>query len=134
MNLHPIDIAIFLGFIIVMPGMIAFNLFSNEMRAEADKTNARVLACFAEVKSDPDRQTILFEGDEPWKQANAALAREIAAFNERVRAHAARSGEKVSEAQLIGYRYDTALGFLLSRVLPEDTGWQGFVLAPQSCC
>jgi SSS family solute:Na+ symporter len=116
-------------FIIVMPGMIAFNLFSSDMHAAANKDNERVLALYAQAKSAPEAEPVIFVGDSPWKQANPALASELAAFNEAVRAHAAKTGEKVTEEKLIGYKYDTAFGFLLSRVLPEGTGWQGFVLA-----
>jgi SSS family solute:Na+ symporter len=116
-------------FIIVMPGMIAFNLFSNDMRAEADKGNARGLGLYAEAKSVSGGNATIFVGDEPWKQANPALAAELAVFNQAVQARAAKTGERVTEEKLIGYKYDTAFGFLLSRVLPEGTGWQGFVLA-----
>jgi SSS family solute:Na+ symporter len=114
-------------FIIVMPGMIAFNLFSKDMRAEADKGNARALQLFAEAKAAPAGKPIVFVADEDWKQMNPALATEIAAHNEAVRQRA--NGASVTEEHLIGYKYDTAFGFLLSRVLPEGTGWQGFVLA-----
>lgn len=116
-------------FIIVMPGMIAFNLFSNDMRAEADKGNARGLGLYAEAKSVSGGKATIFVGDEPWKQANLALAAELAVFNQAVQSRAAKTGERVTEEKLIGYKYDTAFGFLLSRVLPEGTGWQGFVLA-----
>jgi SSS family solute:Na+ symporter len=116
-------------FIIVMPGMIAFNLFSNDMRAEADKGNARGLGLYAEAKSVSGGKATIFVGDEPWKQANPALAAELAVFNQAVQSRAAKTGERVTEEKLIGYKYDTAFGFLLSRVLPEGTGWQGFVLA-----
>jgi SSS family solute:Na+ symporter len=116
-------------FIIVMPGMIAFNLFSKDMKAEADKGNARVLALYDQAKAAPETKPVIFVGDPPWQQTNPSLAAEIAAFNERVQARAAQTGGKVSEEKLIGYKYDTAFGFLLSRVLPEGTGWQGFVLA-----
>mgnify|MGYP001210848306 CR=1 FL=1 len=116
-------------FIIVMPGMMAFNLFSKEMRAEADKGNARVLQLHADAKSAPDGKPVVFIADEAWSQLNPALAFEIAAHNDAVRKRAAATGAPTTEEHLIGYKYDTAFGFLLSRVLPEGTGWQGFVLA-----
>ena len=116
-------------FIVVMPGMIAFNLFSGDMRVEADKGNARVLALYAEAKRAPERQAIVFAADEPWKEMNPALAAEVEAFNQAVRRGAAATGAAIAEEKLIGYKYDTAFGFLLSRVLPEGSGWQGFVLA-----
>lgn len=114
-------------FIIVMPGMIAFNLFSKDMRAEADKGNARALQLYAESKASPAGKPTVFVADEAWRQMNPTLATEIAAHNEGVRQRAA--GGSIAEEHLVGYKYDTAFGFLLSRVLPEGTGWQGFVLA-----
>jgi solute:Na+ symporter, SSS family len=116
-------------FIIVMPGMIAFNLFSGDMRKEAEKDNARVLAILGEAKSSPQSQAVLFSFDEPWQKANPQLAAEITDFNANTRSRAAATGVKPAEEKLIGYKYDTAFGFLISRVLPEGTGWQGFVLA-----
>jgi len=116
-------------FIIVMPGMIAFNLFSKDMKAEADKGNERALQLYAEVKAASAGKVTIFIADEPWKQMHPDTASEIAAFNEGVRTRAAGAGVAVTEEKLIGYKYDTAFGFLLSRVLPEGTGWQGFVLA-----
>lgn len=116
-------------FIIVMPGMIAFNLFSTDMRAKADADNARILSRYAQAKSDPAAKPTLFLADDAWRQANPELAAEMAGFNQAARARAALDGLKVSQEKLIGYKYDTAFGLLISRVLPEGTGWQGFVLA-----
>ena len=116
-------------FIIVMPGMIAFNLFSGDMRAEADRDNARVLERYAEAKRAPNAPPVVFVGDEAWNQAHRELAAELQTFNAGVRDRAVAAGQKISEERLIGYKYDTAFGLLLSRVLPAGTGWQGFVLA-----
>jgi solute:Na+ symporter, SSS family len=116
-------------FIIVMPGMIAFNLFSQDMRAAADAGNDRVMQLYAEAQAAPKTKTIVFMADEPWQQMNPALAAEIAAHNDTVRQQADATGVSVTVAPLIGYKYDTAFGLLLSRVLPEGSGWRGFVLA-----
>lgn len=116
-------------FIIVMPGMIAFNLFSADMRAEADKDNARVLRLYAESKAAAGPPAVVFTADESWARMNPALAAEIEGHNETVRARAAARRGALSEEKLVGYKFDTAFGFLLSRVLPEGAGWQGFVLA-----
>lgn len=116
-------------FVIVMPGMIAFNLFSGEMKAEADKQNARVLALLEEAKANPAGKFIVFVGDEAWRKTNPQLAVEVDAINETVKSQVARTGAKPQEEKLIGYKYDTAFGFLISRVLSAGSGWQGFVLA-----
>lgn len=115
-------------FIIVMPGMIAFNLFSSDMRAKADADNARVLAIYEQAKAG-DGKPAVFLADTDWREANPARAQELDAFNQAVRGRAAASGESLGAHRLIGYKFDTAFGLLISRVLPEGSGWQGFVLA-----
>jgi SSS family solute:Na+ symporter len=116
-------------FIIVVPGMIAFNLFSSDMRAEADKSNAQVLERYAQAKASLSSNVFLISPDKEWKAMNPQLASEIAAFNEQAKRRASGADGSLAEERLVGYRYDTALGLLLSRVLPEGSGWQGFVLA-----
>jgi solute:Na+ symporter, SSS family len=116
-------------FIIVMPGMIAFNLFSKEMRAEADQGNARVLDLYREAKANPTNARVVFDPDTAWRKANPQVAAELDDFNAQVRERAANGGHKVSGEVLVGYKYDTAFGFLVSKLLPEGSGWQGFVLA-----
>ena len=116
-------------FIIVMPGMMAFNLFSKDMRAEADKANAPVLEKFAATSRQNPPPLVVFTADESWRAGHPELAGRIDRHNEAVRALASGSGGPVAQEKLIGYRYDTAFGFLISRILPEGSGWQGFVLA-----
>lgn len=116
-------------FIIVMPGMIAFNLFSSDMQAAARPGNERALERFAAVRNDPDRAQTIFVADDAWRKSHPDTAAELATFNARVRTRAAAEGFTPEEEKLVGYKYDTAFGYLISRVLPENSGWQGFVLA-----
>lgn len=116
-------------FIIVMPGMMAFNLFSTEMKEEADKQNARVLELFEQAKAQPANPLVRFTADDPWRAAHPALAAELDSHNQSVAHRAAILKVRPAQEKLIGYKYDTAMGLLISRVLPSGSGWQGFVLA-----
>jgi SSS family solute:Na+ symporter len=53
----------------------------------------------------------------------------MTATNEAVIARGKTAGFTPTEEKLVGYKFDTAFGFLISKVLPEGSGWQGFVLA-----
>ncbi|NDV61475.1 sodium/solute symporter [Puniceicoccales bacterium CK1056] len=170
-------------FVIVVPGIMAFNLFAGNMHIAAGKDNGPVLAKYLaanpasavvsvemapsveQLASIPDSRYVLavypdldsvnsakmlnghvfplsqdqfnaaqasvsaavvFESDDyAFASANPALAAELAVYNETVRA----SNASVSTEKLLGYKYDTALGQLLSNVLPQGTGLLGFVLA-----
>ncbi|MFH2002341.1 MAG: sodium/solute symporter [Planctomycetota bacterium] len=172
-------------FVIVVPGIIAFNLFSNEMCLEAVQDNAAVIAKY--VRANPDTEqvavmeqpapdlvaswpedryllvlyedeaamadgrtenpyilpllksrfdeigsveyTVFGSDDYAWRSVNLALAREIDAFNEKVRTEALALGIDPAMEKLIAYKYDTAMGQLLGQVLPQNTGLVGFVLA-----
>ena len=170
-------------FVIVITGIIAFNLFAGNMHVAAGKDNGAVLAKYlaanplsavvsvAEAPSDealaavpaekyvlavfPDSQdisrakapngtvfllspgefagaqasvtgpTVFTSDDYAFASANPALAAELEVYNASVLA----ANEKVATEKLLGYKYDTALGQLLSNVLPQGTGLLGFVLA-----
>jgi SSS family solute:Na+ symporter len=172
-------------FVIVIPGIIAFNLFAPEMKSKAADDNAPVLARYQ--KANPDTQlvqivesptaeaiSVLQEGvfmvavypddaslkiarvknpfvlpitkdkfsklqvkafsvfesdDKSWKTVFPALAAELDRYNTVIREAAKSSGAKVNTEKFLGYKYDSALGQLLSKVLPRNTGAVGFVLA-----
>lgn len=79
-------------FIVIFPGMIALNLFSADMKANADKASAAELARFEEVKANPSKDQALFSFNRSFAQMNPEKADEILAFN------AAASGVNVDEA------------------------------------
>jgi SSS family solute:Na+ symporter len=99
------------------------------MKAAADQDNARVLLRWEQVKASPATAQVVFRADEPWRKANGPLAAEMDGFNQSVQLRLKSGGARPAEEKLIGYKYDTAFGYLLSRLLPEGSGWQGFVLA-----
>jgi SSS family solute:Na+ symporter len=170
-------------FVIVVPGLMAFNLFAGNMQVAAGADNGKVLATYAAAnpqsqvvrvqmaptaaellaidKEDyvlavyPDGEdlssykvphghvfllsqsefsaaqarldgpTVFTSDDYAFASANPGLAAELEVYNAAIRA----SGDNVSTEKLLGYKYDTALGQLLSNVLPQGTGLLGFVLA-----
>ena len=89
-------------FIIVMPGMIAFNLFSDNMRTAARPENERVLKIYQEAKAAPAAARTVFIPDEAWQKANPAFATEMTAINEAVISRGKSDGFKPTEERLVG--------------------------------
>ena len=172
-------------FVVVIPGIIAFNLFSKDMQDQSAIDNAPVIAKYqmanpntklVEVAQSPGEDTIarwprgrfmiavypdeasmkaaktmnpfvlpltqsqltgltvdeytVFESDDKsWKAVFPELAEELQAYNQSTIAAAKAAGVNVTSVKFIAYKYDTALGQLLSSVLPQKTGLVGFVLA-----
>lgn len=121
-------------FIIVMPGVVAFNLYSDKMAdiAASDPAivmaNDKVLAKYDTAKTDAASLDV-FEFDNGWLKSNHEKAQELSAYNETVIARAEASGGKLVENQLLGYKYDSALGLLIGNLIPRGTGLLGFILA-----
>lgn len=119
-------------FVIVFPGIAAFNLFSDEMAAEAVRDpqiaagNEAAWVRFEGLRDAPDAPPVIFDFDEAWADANPERAAAVAAHNRDVQAVVGRNVEHV---RLVGYKYDTALPLLIGRLVPEGVGLQGFVLA-----
>lgn len=172
-------------FVIVIPGIIAFNLFSSEMKSKAVHDNVPVIAKYkmanpatglVEVVNNPSQEALsgwsgekfmlavfddgtalktidlknplilpitkdsydnisaaeytLFKSDDKsWQNVFPALAAELAVYNDTTEQKAKAAGALTSTEKFIGYKYDSALGQLLSKVLPRNTGLVGFVLA-----
>lgn len=172
-------------FVIVVPGIIAFNLFSGDMQNQAVVDNASVIAKY--LRANPDTQqvevtqaptaeqiaawpagkfmlavypkdasmraalaqnpyvlplqqdafdaaavqpyTIFTPADEAWEKVYPQLAAEVAGYNQKTMEAARAAGVNVTTEKFIAYKYDTALGHLLSSVLPQGSGLVGFVLA-----
>jgi SSS family solute:Na+ symporter len=114
-------------FIIVIPGIIAFNLFSTEM-AEGANTDAggNVFAQYESAVTDANNNTV-FMLDEKYAAKHPQKALEISTFNETV---ITRVGEdQVVKASINAYKYDDAMGLLISRLIPKNKGLLGFVIA-----
>ena len=172
-------------FVIVIPGIMAFNLFAGDMKSKAAADNAAVIAKYQKVNPDtalvqvvefpdaemaenwktgtfmiavyPDRDslkaakvqnpvvlpitqddysklqmseyTVFDSDDKSWQAAFPALETELKTYNEAVKEAAQAAGAKIATEKFIAYKYDSALGQLLSKVLPRNTGLIGFVLA-----
>lgn len=172
-------------FVVVIPGIIAFNLFAKDMQNQSVGDNAPVIAKYikanpntklVEIVHSPSDQAVtgwpqgrfmiavypddaalkavkatnpfvlpltqakydgltvgpytVFESDDKsWKAAFPQLAVELETYNKSVMSSAAEAKATVTSEKFIAYKYDTALGQLLSNVLPQKTGIVGFVLA-----
>ena len=127
-------------FIVVFPGIMAFNLFNADMRQLGAEKNRPVLEAFARGEAQVYAFDSQFAAIEP-ETARAMLAANaaalggaaeaavepaaIAAANDRLVASAEAAGRAVS-SRLIGYDHDAAFPLLL-KLLPKN-GLLGFVL------
>jgi SSS family solute:Na+ symporter len=130
-------------FVVVIPGILCFNLYSKDLRAEAVKKNAVTLA---ELQKDSAK---VYPFTENFALTNVDAAREVLAHNAKVAnakvevtaeatpldmlkantnvlATAAAGGIKQG-TKLIGYDYDAAFPMLLRKLMKPGITW--FVLA-----
>ena len=82
---------------------------------------------FADLQPGP-YQLFSDKEDHAWKHVNPELDKEVKAYNEKVQQQADEAGAKTDSQALVAYKYDTALGNLLS-MLPQNVGLFGFVIA-----
>jgi len=118
-------------FVIVFPGIAAYNLFSDSMAEKATEDNQSTLENYSSIETTGrNPEHIVFEFDEHWQAMNPEKAEAIEAFNDRVERVAASEGRAVTKAKkLVGYKYDTAFGLLVGKLVPSGVGLQGFILA-----
>jgi SSS family solute:Na+ symporter len=109
-------------FVIVIPGIIAFNLFSKDM----EKSAGNHLAAYEQAVTESSSATV-FKLDDKWAVANPVKAAEITAFNAAVKVRA--GDHPVKTVDLKPYKYDSALGLLITRLIPRNRGILGFVIA-----
>jgi SSS family solute:Na+ symporter len=130
-------------FIIVIPGIVAFNLFKPDMAEVAYSTNNQpILETFAQVSASPATAGMAFRFNEDFAAIHPAQAAEIITFNAVV-AEAVPQGETLTaqnvfllsklpagiavQKELMGYHYDSAFALLIKKLIP--TGLRGFMLA-----
>ncbi len=115
-------------FIIVIPGIIAFNLFSGDMEKAANDAvkDGTVFTAYQEATKDATSKTI-FKLDEKYAVANPAKAAEITAYNATVVARVGK--DEVKEEEINPYKYDSAMGLLITKLIPKNKGILGFVIA-----
>jgi SSS family solute:Na+ symporter len=101
------------------------------MSEKARQDNALVLEDYeAVVATGRNPEHKVFELDDRWREMNPEKALEIDVFNERAEKAAETEGESVTPAKkLVGYKYDTAFGLLIGKLVPSGVGLQGFILA-----
>jgi SSS family solute:Na+ symporter len=139
-------------FIIVFPGMIAFNLYSADMKTEASDNNAEILAVFEQVRSNPATAKVAFEFDRQFPKMYEDTAKTMVAFNaavagvepttdvtlheanEEVLGAIKNSNKNLPKAErvaiqntLLGYKFDSAFALLIKKLVP--IGLRGFILA-----
>lgn len=115
-------------FIIVIPGMIAFNLYSKDMQVRAEKD---YLAKFEKL-SIAATSTDVFKIPPEWVAAHPAIEAmkdKIAAQNEKAVANAKAVGVEPTEHTPQKYKFDSALGLLIVNLIPQKIGIMGFILA-----
>lgn len=131
-------------FVVVVPGMLCFNLYRNDLRGQADLRNAPVLelmqtgnpssvipftAEFAGLQTATAAQVVAHNarltGTSP-SLTRAPTAAELMAANIPMLEAAAARGMPSSQ-RLVGHDYDSAFGILLRRLLKPGITW--FVLA-----
>ena len=130
-------------FVVVIPGILAFNLFNSDLGSQADNKNAAVIEAFEAGEKQ------FYDFNEQFAEREPELAAKIAAFNaEMVGADAPADGadaetlavanagyagslaEGASKSQqLVGYDFDAAFPTLLRNLLPSGNGLKGFVYA-----
>ena len=144
-------------FIVVFPGIIAFNLYRDDMRADADaKDNAATLRALRAAPGPPGRLGhrlrvqrrfrraihpelarrdrsgstprsagvghVASEGPRRWPSRRRRRSRRFAQES-----RTAAGPTIVVQKELIGYKYDSAFGLLIKKLIPP--GLRGFMLA-----
>ena len=141
-------------FVVVIPGILAFNLFNGELQNEANRNNAQVISVYEQSKTDPSNAKVAFQFNDDFVEFHPELARELIAFNAVVAGVEIDPGtdllaangsliEKITQfnseqekqqriaiqTSLVGRDYDSAFPILLRKLLPVGKGIMGFVLA-----
>lgn len=140
-------------FIVVFPGIIAFNLYSQEMKEDAStKTNQETLDIYETAKTDPVGSKVAFKFNGDFEKLYPELTRQLVAFNAAAAGVSAPEAETLVDAnkkllkqiaesnatasaaeqievqkQMIGYQFDSAFGLLIKKLIPP--GLRGFMLA-----
>lgn len=114
-------------FIIVIPGIIAFNLFATDMEEAANiDAGGNVFAQYEQAANQIDTN-VIFTLDTKYAVAHPEKAAEIEAHNAAV---ITRVGEEnVIKEAINPYKYDSAMGLLITKLIPKNVGVLGFVIA-----
>lgn len=133
-------------FVVVIPGILAYNLYRTDLRDQAQVKNETAIA---EFQAGEDK---IFPFNEQFAEVQPALANailkqnaakagieisfaqtltpaELVTANETVVNEAKSTNLAICSTSLIGYDYDAAFPTLLKNLLPRGNGLMGFVLA-----
>ena len=113
-------------FIIVFPGIIAFNLFSTDMEKKAEED---FLGAFDKVSSAETVSYMTFKPMQEWVAVNPVKAQTITTYNMKTESAAKTADKKVKVKEQVQYKSDSALGLLIGRLIPKGKGLFGFVIA-----
>jgi len=109
-------------FIIVIPGMIAFNLYHKDLAVAQERANERTVMLEI-VKTG---SSTVFQVSDDWLARHTDIGAKVSAHNAAV---LARGGEVKRVAIRSGYKFDASLNLLIKKVLPAGNGMVGFILA-----
>lgn len=110
-------------FVVVIPGIICFNLYSKDLAAAKETENQRVIE---RVVKEAKPATI-FEWTPEWATTHPDRLAAVEEHNAKVKA--AGVAEPKVEKLATGYKHDAALSTLMKNLLPEGSGLRGFVIA-----
>jgi SSS family solute:Na+ symporter len=143
-------------FIVVVPGILAFNLYSDKLQEQAGNNNAEIIAVYEASLASPREAKVAFVFNDEFLEFNSELAGDLVKFN------AAAVGVEIDDSEgllaanslilasleeynkankkdkdahvaiqskLVGHDYDAAFPILLANLLPGGKGILGFVLA-----
>ena len=132
-------------FIVVFPGILAFNLFSNDLHESAAQKNQRLFEGMGQsavfqvtesfVEAQPDMAMQVLErnarlaGVEPTLTAEAPAAEVASRINALAAEALAENPEASAGAGLVGYDYDSAFGVLMRNLIRPYPWISWFVLA-----
>lgn len=110
-------------FVIVFPGIMAFNLFADEMAEEA-RQDTQIQAnwqLYESVRDTPYEAEAyyFFELNDAYALNHPERALEIQRYNEAAAEAADGAGVEPERKKLLGYKHDTAFGILVDRLVPS---------------
>jgi len=120
-------------FVIVFPGIIAFNIYSGELSdiASNDVKIQENWTAFEAAQANPgaNGEFIIFDTEKAIEVNMPEKAAAIAAYNTKAESMAKAAGVSTKHLPLVAYKYDSAFGLLIGKLIPSGIGIQGFILA-----
>lgn len=129
-------------FIIVIPGIIAFNLFHDDMAQETAKEFEK--STIVQITKGEFKNEVIFVEEAVAKKLTLEQQQIVAKHNEPLLAQAGVANPEALKDKLaksensenekikiksFTYKYDSALGCLITKLIPKNKGIMGFVIA-----